>query len=156
MNRLRNMLIGLFVIAVMMGCPGSASTAQHGPSPKVEYYPHQQVAVAFAKGETLAQGSSGHAIYQVLTARRDRPGEVEVHSLDTDIMYVVKGTATFVTGGTVVNPKHTVPNEIRGQSIRGGTPHQLGPGDILIIPHGVPHWYKDVRPPYTYLVIKVR
>lgn len=156
MNTIKNTLLGLTVITAMMVCSAGLAAGRRGSSAKVEYYPHGQVSAAFARGETLAQGSSGHAIYKVLTARRERPGEVEVHRLDTDIMYVVKGTATFVTGGTVIGAKHTAPNETRGQSIEGGTPHHLGPGDIIIIPHGVPHWYKAVQPPYLYLVIKVR
>jgi len=156
MNKLKNVLLGLSVIAVLMGWPAGVIAAKQASSPKVEYYPHEQVAAAFAKGTTLAQGSSGRAIYQVMTARRDRSGEVEVHRLDTDIVYVLKGTATFVTGGSVVGGKHTAPNETRGQSIQGGTPHHLGPEDIIIIPHGVPHWFEAVQPPFLYLVIKVR
>lgn len=129
---------------------------QQGLSPKIQYYPHEQVTTAFGKGEILTQGKSGQGIYRVLTARRDGPGEVEVHALDTDIIYVIKGGATFVTGGKVVDAKKTVPNEMRGKSIQGGTPYHLSQGDILIIPHGVPHWFEAVQPPFLYLVVKVR
>jgi len=156
MNVLKYVLLGLSVIAVMMAWPAGVRAAKQASSPKVEYYPHQQVAAAFAKGGTLSEGKSGRAIYTVMTAQREGPGEVEVHKLDTDIFYIVKGTATFVTGGTVVDAKHTASNETRGQSIQGGTPHHLAPGDLIIIPHGVPHWYEAVQPPFHYLVIKVR
>jgi quercetin dioxygenase-like cupin family protein len=156
MNALKNTMLGLCVIAVMMGCAVEATAAQQESPAKVQYYPHQQVAAAFAKGEKLVEGSAGHAVYQVMTGRRDGPGEVELHTLDTDIFYVVKGSATFVTGGKVVDAKHTAPNEVRGKSIAGGTPHHLSTGDIIIIPHGVPHWYKAVQTPYLYLVVKVR
>jgi len=156
MNTFKNTLLGLCAIAVMTGWAVSGAAAQEAPSPKVLYYPHQQVAAAFSKGTTLVKGSAGHAVYQVMTARRDGPGEVEVHSLDTDIFYVIKGTATFVTGGKVIGVRHTAPNEILGKSSEGGTAHHLSAGDIIIIPHGVPHWYKTVQPPFLYLVIKVR
>ena len=139
MNTIKNALLGLCVMAVTIVCAAVATAAQQGPSPKVQYYPHQQVATAFAKGETLTEGKSGHGIYRVLTARRDGPGEVEVHALDTDVFYIVKGAATFVTGGKVVDARHTAPNEVRGKSILGGTPHHLSQGDMLIIPHGIPH-----------------
>lgn len=156
MKILKNALMGLCIFAVIMGCTVQVTAAQKKASAKVQYYPHQQVAAAFAKGEKLVEGSAGHAVYQVFTARRDAPGEVELHTLDTDIFYVVKGSATFVTGGKVVDAKHTAANEVRGKSIEGGTPHHLSQGDIIIIPHGVPHWYKAVKPPYLYLVVKVR
>lgn len=155
MNTVKNALLGLCVVAVTIGGAASAGAAQKGASPKVQYYPHQQVAAAFAKGETLTQGKAGQGIYRVLTARRDGPGEVEVHALDTDVFYVIKGSATFVTGGKVVGGKKTAPNEVRGKSIEGGTPHHLSQGDIIIIPHGTPHWYKAVQPPFLYLVVKV-
>lgn len=156
MSKLKNGLIRLSIITILMGGSIVVNAAQQASSAKVDYYPHEQVAAAFAKGGTLAQGNSGGAIYKVLTAHRDGPGEVEVHTLDTDIIYVLKGTATFVTGGTVLGGKHTAPNEIRGQSIQGGTPHHLNPEDIIIVPHGVPHWFKAAQPPFLYLVIKVR
>jgi len=156
MNTVKNAFLGLCVMAVTIGFAAAAGAAQQGASPKVQYYPHQRVAEAFAKGEHLVEGNTGHAFYQVLTARRDGPGEVEVHALDTDVFYVVKGTATFVTGGKVVDGKKTAPNEVRGKSIQGGTPHHLSQGDILIIPHGIPHWFEAVQPPFLYLVVKVR
>jgi quercetin dioxygenase-like cupin family protein len=156
MNALKSTMLGLCIFAVMMGCAVGATAAQQESSAKVQYYPHQQVAAAFAKGEKLVEGNAGHAVYQVLTARRDGPGEVEVHALDTDIVYVIEGTATFVTGGKVIGARKTGPNEVRGKSSRGGTPHHLSAGDIIIIPHGVPHWFEAVQPPFLYLVVKVR
>jgi glc operon protein GlcG len=150
------MITGLCVLTFVATSPLTVSAGQHASSSKVEYLNHAQVAVAFAQGETLVQGSAGRAVYRVLTARRDHPGEVEFHKLDTDIMYIINGTATFVTGGTILDAKNTAPNEIRGKSIENGTPHQLGPGDIIIVPNGVPHWFKEVQPPFTYLVMKVR
>jgi quercetin dioxygenase-like cupin family protein len=156
MNILKNAFLGLGVIAVVMAFTVAGSAAQKESSSKVQYYPQQQVAAAFAKGEKLVEGSAGHAAYQILTARRDGPGEVEVHALDTDIIYVIKGTATFVTGGRVVDARDSAPNEVRAKSSEGGTPHHLGPEDIIIVPHGIPHWYEAVKPPFLYLVIKVR
>ena len=94
--------------------------------------------------------------YQVHASRRDGPVHPEVHALDTDIVYVLQGTATFVTGGTVVDSKTTSPNEIRGASIRSGQTYKLGKGDVIIVPHGTPHWFKQVSIPFLYYVVKVR
>ena len=156
MNKPRHTFIAWCAIMVTIGWTAQAVAAQQAASQGVRFYPHQQVAAAFAKGEKLVQGSSGNAVYQVFTARRDGPGEVELHTLDTDIVYVIKGTATFVTGGRIVDARHTAPNEVRGKAIQGGTPHHLSPEDIIIIPHGVPHWFQAVQPPFLYFVVKVR
>ncbi|HET9177659.1 MAG TPA: hypothetical protein VFQ24_04795 [Terriglobia bacterium] len=155
MNILKKAFTGVCVIGVMLAWTAAATAAQDS-SPKVQYYSQQQVAAAFAKGAKLVEGSAGHVVYQVLTARRDGPGEVEVHALDTDIIYIIKGTATFVTGGKIIDARNSAPNEVRGKSSQGGTPHQLGPEDIIIIPPKVPHWFEAVQPPFLYLVIKVR
>jgi len=47
-------------------------------------------------------------------------------------------------------------NEIRGASISGGDERHLSKGDVIIVPHGVPHWFKQVDAPLTYYVVKVR
>ena len=80
----------------------------------------------------------------------------EVHELDADIIYVLEGSATFVTGGTVEGGKTTAPNEIRGTAIAGGDARRIAKGDVLIVPPGTPHWFQDVKGPLNYYVVKVR
>jgi len=92
----------------------------------------------------------------VHASRREKPGLAEVHDLDTDIIYVLDGTATVVTGGQALEPKTVEPNEHRGKSIDGGEARQLKKGDVLIIPKGTPHWFKQVNAPFLYYVVKVR
>jgi glc operon protein GlcG len=81
---------------------------------------------------------------------------VEVHTKDTDILYVLKGSAMVVTGGTMVDGKAIASDEIRGREITGGEARKLVPGDAMIIPNGVPHWFKEVQAPFLYYVVKVR
>jgi len=109
----------------------------------------------FAKGSVLFDGADGRN-YMVHASRRETRGMVEVHTKDTDILYVLKGTATVVTGGTMVEGKNIAPDEIRGREITGGETRNLVPGDAMIIPNGVPHWFKEVQAPFLYYVVKVR
>ena len=51
-------------------------------------------------------------------AHREGSGEAELHETQADVFVVQSGEATLVIGGTVVDPKTTVPNEIRGPSIK--------------------------------------
>jgi mannose-6-phosphate isomerase-like protein (cupin superfamily) len=69
---------------------------------------------------------------------------------------VLRGSATLVTGGTAINLKPTGPEELRGSGIRGGETRELKPGDVVIIPNGIPHWFKEVNAPFLYYVVKVR
>jgi len=122
----------------------------------VTYFSKGQTDAAFEKGEVLFDGESGGRNYQVNASRRDEPGLVEIHTKDTDVFYVLKGSATVVTGGTMIGSKPMAEDEIRGKEISGGETRELTPGDTMIIPNGVPHWFKRVRAPFLYFTVKVR
>ena len=121
-------------------------------SSSVTYIPAEQVNAAFAKGAVLV--NNGH--YMVHASRRDAEGQVEVHVKDADIIYMLDGTTTFVTGGEMIGGRTTAPDEIRGTSVRGGETRTLTRGDVIIVPKGTPHWFKDVSGPVLYYVVKVR
>jgi quercetin dioxygenase-like cupin family protein len=131
-----------------------ASQSGNSSSASVTHFNKNQVDAAFAKGATLYPGEGDN--YQVLTSRRDKPGQVEVHTLDADIMYVLQGHATVITGGSLVDGKTVAPNEIRGMQLNGGDTRHLAPGEVVIIPHGVPHRFTEVTEPFLYLTVKVR
>jgi glc operon protein GlcG len=120
----------------------------------VLFFDASQVSTSFSQGAVLLDGTNRN--YMVHTSRREKPGLAEVHTLDTDIIYVVEGNATFVTGGAAVEPKETAPNEIRGSRIEGGETRQLSKGDVIIVPNNTPHWFKEVSGTFLYYTIKVR
>lgn len=124
------------------------------PGP-VSVFPKGEVEKSFAAGGILV-GPDASRDFQVHTSRRDQPGMAEVHTLDTDVFYVQHGTAVLVTGGTVVGGKETGPNELRGSAIEGGETRHIAPGDVVVIPAGTPHWFKEIGGPVTYYAVKVR
>ena len=119
---------------------------------KVTYMPASQVDAAFAKGMPLIEVEN----YKIHASRRDGPGMAEVHERDTDIVHVLGGSATLITGGVAVETKTVAPEEIRGSTIRNGDSRRLVKGDVVVIPNGVPHQFLDVEAPLTYYVVKVR
>ena len=126
-----------------------------GKTANVEFYDAAMVKAAFATGAVLEDGSNG-GNYMVHASRREKAGMSEVHGLDTDIIYVLEGTAVFVTGGASVDPKQTAPEEFRGTGIEGGAERTLVKGDVIIVPKGTPHWFKQVDGTFLYYVVKVR
>jgi len=118
--------------------------------PAVSFFAHEQVESAFSKGVPLLENGQ----FKVHASRREVAGLAEVHSLDADIAYVREGSATLVTGGTLVNARTVEPNEIRGDRVVGGQERELAVGDVVVIPKGVPHWFKRVSNPFTYFVVK--
>ncbi len=134
---------------------GDMKAGETMPASKpVMFFDASQVSASFSKGAVLLDGVNRN--YMVHTSRRDKPGLAEIHTLDTDIIYVMEGTATFVTGGTAVDAKETAPNEIRGPRIEGGDTRQLSRGDVIIVPNNTPHWFKEVGGAFLYYTIKVR
>jgi len=140
--------------ANVFGSDAKMSGAMQLSKSPVLFFDNSQVAASFSKGAVLLDGSNRN--YMVNTSRRDKPGLAEIHTLDTDIIYVTEGTATFVTGGTATEPREISPNEIRGSGIDGGETRQLSKGDVIIVPNGVPHWFKEVGGTFLYYTIKVR
>jgi unsaturated rhamnogalacturonyl hydrolase len=146
----------------MVSAPQSNGSSQgqlsqpSGPPPSsgVKILSGADVRAAFEKGGPLLD-KDGHN-YWALAGRRDKPGQSELHEKDLDIFYVLQGSATFITGGKMVDGKTTAPGEVRGTAIEGGETHTLSKDDVVIIPPGVPHWFKDVQGLFLYYVVKVQ
>lgn len=132
---------------------GAAAIDATQPTAQVNRVPAGAVSQAYSvgsAGSTLATGPG----FSVNASRRDGPGEAEIHVTDTDIFYVLEGSATVITGGRIVEPHEQSPGEIRGTAIEGGAEQKLAKGDVMTIPNGVPHWFKGVHAPFRYYVIK--
>jgi len=105
----------------------------------VTYIPHDKVNATMAKGGQII-GENG----LIVLAQRRGAGEVEVHENTNHVFIIVEGEATFVTGGTLVQPKTTVPGQIRAPRVEGGQTYHLTKGDVITIPAKTPHWFKEV------------
>ena len=128
----------------------AAAAAENGGGTAL-YFPGREVEERFRTGGLLldAQG------YKIDAGRREAPGEVEYHERVVDVMRVVDGTATVVTGGEMVDARDVAPGERRAASIEGGVTHTLAAGDVLAVPAGVPHQFTEVSEPFLYFVVKV-
>jgi uncharacterized RmlC-like cupin family protein len=75
-----------------------------------------------------------------------------------EIYYIVSGTGTMVTGGKFVDMQSSVSSLLgpmeRGE-IRGGVEQYVEPGDIAIIPKGMPHgWLKIDTDAISYIIFR--
>ena len=117
----------------------------------VTYVDHDKVAAALNKGGSMVTAPD----LLVSGSHRDKAGQVEVHEKQTDVFHVIDGEATFVTGGTMIGGKPAGPGQLLGSGIKGGQTHHLTKGDVIVIPAGTPHWFKEVPSSITYYVVKV-
>src|SRR5437667_1747693 len=137
------------------GQPGSSAFAKatadkSPPATAATFIDASRVAAAFAKGQPLLETAG----YKVHASRRVEPGQAEIHTLDTDVVYVLDGSATLITGGKAIDAKEIAPNELRGTKIEGGQEHQITKGEVIIIPNGVSHQFTSVNGELHYFVCK--
>ena len=148
-------LLTLLGVAALNSQTPAPQPAAAAPPPKpltsVAFFDQTKTGEAFAKGTHLIDTPD----FIVQGGHREVPGQVEVHDKETDIIYVLDGAATFVTGGTMVGGAVSRPGQWLGKEITGGDVHQLAKGDMVIVPAGTPHWFKSVSPQVTYSVVKV-
>jgi mannose-6-phosphate isomerase-like protein (cupin superfamily) len=87
------------------------------------------------------------------------------HAQVTEVYHIIDGAGTFVTGGEMLEPtpspsdgntvKVLVGPSTGGTSIRGGQSRRVGPGDVIVIPPGVAHWFSAVESDMNYLVVRI-
>ena len=86
------------------------------------------------------------------------------HNDETETYIIVSGGGTLVTGGTIVNgsrsgPESEVTKVLNGPSCSGPivgevTKKIVVPGDIIIIPFGVPHGWTGITDHVDYLTVR--
>ncbi|WP_374293502.1 cupin domain-containing protein [Sphingomonas sp.] len=69
------------------------------------------------------------------------PGRPAVHPAEAEYAVVIEGAGTLVSGGTMTEPRETRPGLVEGARIEGGATRALHPGDVILVPAGVPHWF---------------
>lgn len=85
--------------------------------------------------------------------------ETGIAHVDLDeIYYIVAGEGTMVTGGEFVDKQTSVSSLLgpmeRGE-IRGGVLQKVKPGDIAIIPKGMPHgWHEMTTDTISYIIFR--
>ena len=86
------------------------------------------------------------------------------HNQVTEVYYVLGGSGTLVTGGAMATPKAesadgTTVKVLVGPSMSGafqnGQSRKVGPGDVVIIPAGVPHGFSDIDDHIDYLSVRM-
>ena len=69
-----------------------------------------------------------------------KPKQAAAHLTEAELVYVLEGSGTLVSGGTLANAHHWY-DETNGGDIVGGKTRSLKPGDVVLVPEGVPHWF---------------
>ena len=108
----------------------------------------------------FASGKAGGVV-----RRRMRGQQYAItHTRTLEYIIVTKGTATLVTGGTLIpptidtdpypntNPNATIRSDI---GFKGGLARKIGPGDVVVNLPGTPHWLSQIDDAIEYFEIAV-
>jgi mannose-6-phosphate isomerase-like protein (cupin superfamily) len=103
--------------------------------------------------------------YNVVVRRRvTGPQYAITHTRDLEYLVITKGTATLVTGGTLIPPiipsdSYPIkePNAIvrSAAGVKGGQAREIGPGDVVVTPPGTPHWLSKINGTIEYVEIRI-
>jgi mannose-6-phosphate isomerase-like protein (cupin superfamily) len=98
------------------------------------------------------------------SAKPAQQGAID-HAQVTEVYHIIEGSGTFVTGGTITNARRVAADNVittilvgpstSGSGIQGGQSRKVGPGDVIVIPPGVAHWFSAVDADMNYLVVRV-
>ena len=162
MPNIRNMVLAaVTVVAFGAGWLAHSNAQQNPASAVITYFRHEKVDASFAAAlgstgskDLFSRKDSQGRSFAVHANSRGKSDEGELHSHQgwTGVVIVMSGAATFITPGAAA--KTTAPNALGGQSIGGGETHRVSKGDVVVIPPGAPHMYKDIEGPFRYLVVE--
>lgn len=69
------------------------------------------------------------------------PGRPAIHPDQAEYAIVIAGQGTLRTGSKMEGGRETQPGLVEGDRIIDAVDRPLRPGDVLLIPASVPHWF---------------
>ena len=90
---------------------------------------------------------------------------VAEHDLVSEVYHILDGSATLVTGPDITDLKRRPADDRavknlngpgnNGKAILNGVSHHLKPGDVIIIPAGVGHWFSNIDDHIRYIMVRI-
>lgn len=148
----------LLALALLLASPLAAQQAPgiiHLPSARLDEAIVEAAAAPPAPVHALTlERRDDHAS---IIVRRTENGMAELHEEFDDLYIVHQGAAVLLSGGTYDGARTTAPGELQGGAIDGGSRQALAPGDVAVVPAGIPHQVL-VEPGKSiiYHVVKIR
>lgn len=149
--------------AVMMIAFGVAAIARQSapppppapaPGSPATYKSAAALAAALKSAKPTAGGMTTSGVsntdqYRINIVHRARDAGAIAHPGNTELHYIIEGSATVITGGKIVPGGNGKP-----ATIADGVTQRVTKGDVIIVPAGSPHWYSQVDGEITYLEVR--
>lgn len=138
---------------VLASIPSGAQTAPASVLSGAEVLAQLQQA-ARTSPEMMVARMTTTDTYRVNVVKRTAPQGAIAHDVGTEVHYIIDGTATLVTGGTIVRPSGSGATTSGAATIRDGQTRTVHAGDVVLVPVRTPHWYSHIASPLTYLEVR--
>lgn len=146
---MRSILTAALLVAAIPVC----AHAQESSVPAKLFASAADVDAALAKAKAAHKGDNTNTAevlvsvgpYPVALEYRTGTTAPSVHKGRAELIYVMDGGCTLVTGGKLVNAKEGAGGNESGTAIEGGTPRKISKGDYVMVPPDTPHWYTQVQ-----------
>ena len=104
-------------------------------------------------------------VHRANTHGRATSGAIDHNDL-TEVYHVISGNGTMVTEGKMTHAQQLDPQGQTvkllagpgksGDGIEGGTSRKMGPGDVIIIPPNIGHWFSEITSDeIVYMVVRI-
>jgi hypothetical protein len=161
----RKVLVGLFcIVSSGLMSHGFILMAQNTMTAPGKYVPKAQTMKGLDESKDplgIVAGQSSEIVPGVVVRRRlEGPNNASIHSTSTDgqdvteIVEIIDGSGTFMTGGTWVDKTEPLKNKDRTKGIVGGESHEVKAGDFIVLPPGTAHWFSKVNGHVTMVEIR--
>jgi mannose-6-phosphate isomerase-like protein (cupin superfamily) len=144
-------------------CPGT-----YVPSSEVQAYVKRAIANKLTDQQIrqVDIGKANVGIAVVYRGKIDNPNAVVAeHDLVSEVYHVLDGSATLVLGPDLVGKERRPSTETtvrllngpgnNSKAIRNGVPHELKPGDVVVIPAGTGHQFTKIDDHISYLMVRI-
>jgi mannose-6-phosphate isomerase-like protein (cupin superfamily) len=151
---MRAYVFGTIVVLVSSAALAQQRSGQNPPAPKL-FAGSADVTAMIAKAKSERKPDQPNFVQPILQLAPYNANleyrvagvaaPASVHEREAEMFYVIEGTGTLVTGGTLRDEKRSNAENLTGSAIEGGTPRHLAKGDWVMVPEKTAHWFTQIE-----------
>jgi mannose-6-phosphate isomerase-like protein (cupin superfamily) len=141
------------IIATMLVSSIALAAQQPAPSPKL-FASAADVTALIAKAKAERKADQPNFVQPIIQLApyaanleyrvANLNANATVHEKDAEMFYVIEGSGTVITGGTLREERRMNAENRAGTAIDGGTRRHIAKGDFIMVPENTPHWFGEI------------
>src|SRR3954469_22435006 len=146
----------ILVFTVICGLAvGDGVAAQGGAQPSKTFASAADVEAMINKAKSERTPDQANFIQQIVrlapynvnleyrVAGVDTPATL--HETEAELIFVVDGAATLLSGSKLTEEKRTNPSNLAGKDVEGGTSQRIAKGEYIFMPENTPHAFRKTE-----------